>query len=1357
MLPPLTVPLVPSSGDGSAEPNAEVSAEIATADGEMSRDGSCAESVSVAGYSHESSGECSIIVRDPGSLDPCPGADLLPDPAELEVESQQPAAAAASALEQVRKNAARQLSSSTKASSIRREASLCMDTGMVPSGVPTAVDTASAAADGGATQDAVDSEHLQHTLAALPDGADADPGPATDNAFTAWRSISAPLQEARSLLLRAPSQGWEAAAVLHALESTPAPGAETEPVARADASAVPSGQLLQPLLLGATPGAHRGSLDRLPGEALATSPVLSAASPFHYSSPGTVDSLSLPSSRTETAAVVFRNIGEPGQRGPRRNLAQQFGSSPASETAVQAIVEREDGHPGQDNMCSVGSLIALPDAATGSLAMFASGLDQPAKEYNRAPSFGIDIVRKGSSSQSTVQEEGEKGEVGDGSSAEGEGELDVTLRAKELPVRQVLSQEGSVGGALDGETLSGSTTLRHSVVAPLDHSPLATVPSAAATSLAGTLTFASEGRPSLAPSSPQAQSSAGEPTLPLCMPPPAPAAGTSAEASARVAALDPGGGNEADDEGGSECGSIGSGDFVALRGSAAHGRSAGPSLPWRPDSTHARARSAFVGSQSFTPWFRNDPQMHKSLTLRSDADSRTLPQPDLDLGAQSLLPAAADSPPMPLFAGGSSAGGNSVGAYAAPRDQKAAPRQAQAVTAVASTDTNARPATATVSSTGFFTWDSTALTSRRASSESLSSALSVSSGMPTSPLPDCSSPLDPLTVPDVLARTIGSVFDSSSQPLGPLPAPNDSEPSAFDLTEYEADSDTEPDAPAAASVCLLDLSPPGSVAPSVTPPPAAAATSDSPPADDSVPQPESPTTATLLTIVRPATAPAPNLVSMALSRPCDSSVELAASSDHGSRSGSPPAPDLGAALISPRRSPAWSAPAPIPSMHSPLAPLPPSPPLPPATSDKGFLLLDDKFPESDQPASPLAAESSCATATQDMDFRLHPFAAATASLATSATDADSGALWLQTDPSDSSPLRQRNPNDNLTTRHSSNSGNTSTAPLPSEPSDAHGRIESVLSILEPVEPMLSRRSSSAQPSSPAWAVPTRVATGSFAVPAPPPPPPFPPPPRPTLQPIITTAPVAPASPSAPLSPSTPLDALYPGTPPAAGVSVPWSNFFFDAPPSRMSSLQSSPAFSHRAMSTHRSPSGLSITPTGSASSMRHTTTISPAANVSASTSMRSAIQAAASSSTNEPPDYDPADPPMVLWLPVYHRAQRTGLEAQKEFPIAIGDIIAQRYRVTKPLGSAAFSRAVAAVDLQEGEQVCLKVIRSNKDFFDQSLDEVRTSPPPTSTAAARWFTRGWDRFRMLTSLHPVGIATSLPATWAPHFLHKRAR
>ena len=41
------------------------------------------------------------------------------------------------------------------------------------------------------------------------------------------------------------------------------------------------------------------------------------------------------------------------------------------------------------------------------------------------------------------------------------------------------------------------------------------------------------------------------------------------------------------------------------------------------------------------------------------------------------------------------------------------------------------------------------------------------------------------------------------------------------------------------------------------------------------------------------------------------------------------------------------------------------------------------------------------------------------------------------------------------------------------------------------------------------------------------------------------------------------------------------------------------------------------------------------------------------------------------------------------------------------LGQAAFSRAVQALDLKTGGLVCLKVVKNNKDFVDQSLDEIK--------------------------------------------------
>ncbi|KAL0671577.1 hypothetical protein Bca4012_034281 [Brassica carinata] len=52
-------------------------------------------------------------------------------------------------------------------------------------------------------------------------------------------------------------------------------------------------------------------------------------------------------------------------------------------------------------------------------------------------------------------------------------------------------------------------------------------------------------------------------------------------------------------------------------------------------------------------------------------------------------------------------------------------------------------------------------------------------------------------------------------------------------------------------------------------------------------------------------------------------------------------------------------------------------------------------------------------------------------------------------------------------------------------------------------------------------------------------------------------------------------------------------------------------------------------------------------------------------------------------------------------------LIGGRYYITEYIGSAAFSKVVQAHDLQNGVDVCLKIIKNDKDFFDQSLDEIK--------------------------------------------------
>lgn len=77
-------------------------------------------------------------------------------------------------------------------------------------------------------------------------------------------------------------------------------------------------------------------------------------------------------------------------------------------------------------------------------------------------------------------------------------------------------------------------------------------------------------------------------------------------------------------------------------------------------------------------------------------------------------------------------------------------------------------------------------------------------------------------------------------------------------------------------------------------------------------------------------------------------------------------------------------------------------------------------------------------------------------------------------------------------------------------------------------------------------------------------------------------------------------------------------------------------------------------------------------------------------------------------LPVIYESSKTGFESSKEFDSSPNVIVAGRYKIIGFLGSAAFSKCVKAVDTQSGDrEVCLKIIKNEKDFVDQSLDEIK--------------------------------------------------
>ena len=76
-------------------------------------------------------------------------------------------------------------------------------------------------------------------------------------------------------------------------------------------------------------------------------------------------------------------------------------------------------------------------------------------------------------------------------------------------------------------------------------------------------------------------------------------------------------------------------------------------------------------------------------------------------------------------------------------------------------------------------------------------------------------------------------------------------------------------------------------------------------------------------------------------------------------------------------------------------------------------------------------------------------------------------------------------------------------------------------------------------------------------------------------------------------------------------------------------------------------------------------------------------------------------------LQVIYEKNKTGFEENQEYPMQRGNIIAGRYQILDYIGGAAFSHAVQCLDLKTQLLVCIKIIKNSKDFFDQSLDEIK--------------------------------------------------
>jgi serine/threonine protein kinase len=79
----------------------------------------------------------------------------------------------------------------------------------------------------------------------------------------------------------------------------------------------------------------------------------------------------------------------------------------------------------------------------------------------------------------------------------------------------------------------------------------------------------------------------------------------------------------------------------------------------------------------------------------------------------------------------------------------------------------------------------------------------------------------------------------------------------------------------------------------------------------------------------------------------------------------------------------------------------------------------------------------------------------------------------------------------------------------------------------------------------------------------------------------------------------------------------------------------------------------------------------------------------------------------TMKITVVYEPYKTGFEASKEFKGRIGDLIAGRFKILDKIGSAQFSDALSCLDVTCNRKVALKIIKNDKEYVDQSLDEIK--------------------------------------------------
>ncbi|TDH64718.1 hypothetical protein CCR75_002477 [Bremia lactucae] len=96
-----------------------------------------------------------------------------------------------------------------------------------------------------------------------------------------------------------------------------------------------------------------------------------------------------------------------------------------------------------------------------------------------------------------------------------------------------------------------------------------------------------------------------------------------------------------------------------------------------------------------------------------------------------------------------------------------------------------------------------------------------------------------------------------------------------------------------------------------------------------------------------------------------------------------------------------------------------------------------------------------------------------------------------------------------------------------------------------------------------------------------------------------------------------------------------------------------------------------------------------------------------SDGSHDDDDNDESKEYEVIQLRIIREKNRTGFEPNQDWRPRPGAVIGGQYKVATAIGEAVFSRTYKCLDAITNKFVCLKIIKNNKEFFDQGVDEIR--------------------------------------------------